>query len=188
MSLSLRVFILTGALAVSLVAAPASAQVTSSMQQIALGAIKGQSVTLGAPSPSSQGLNLVDGAITEWAVPFSLTVSWDVTNSPTTTVKLVGYFPTPSQALVYTTSYIPSSSIEASIDNGVTWTPVTSNAVGGIGSAGGSVVLYTSAPTDGANKTGSATVTFKLRLNLTAGPATIAGIYAGTFYLMAIAN
>lgn len=188
MSPSLRVLILTGSVAASLVAAPASAQVSSSMQQIALGAIKGQTVTLGAPSPTSQGLNLVDGAITEWAVPFSLTVSWDVTNSPTTTVKLVGYFPTPSQALVYTTAYIPSSAIEASIDNGVTWSPVTSNAVGGVGSAGGSVVLYTSAPTDGGNKTGSASVTFKLRLNLTAGPTTVAGIYAGTFYLMAIAN
>jgi hypothetical protein len=188
MSLSIRALTLTCCCAVSLVAAPVAAQVSSSLQQIALGAIKGQTVTLGAPSPTSQGLNLVDGAITEWAVPFTLTVSWDVTNSLTTTVKLVGYFPTPSQALGYLTSFIPSSSIEASIDNGVTWTPVTSNAVGGIGSAGGSVVLFTSAPTDGANKTGSAAVTFKLRLNLTAGPATVAGIYAGTFYLMAIAN
>lgn len=188
MSISLRALVLICSSAAALVAAPVSAQVSSSMQQIALGAIKGQSVTLGAPSPTSQGLNLVDGAITEWTIPFTLTVSWDVTNSPTTTVKLVGYFPTPSQALAYTTSYIPSSSIEASIDNGVTWSPVTSNAVGGIGSAGGSVILYTSAPTDGTNKTGSANVTFKLRLNLTAGPATVSGIYSGTFYLMAIAN
>lgn len=188
MSLSIRALALTSCCAVSLVAAPASAQVSSSLQQVALGAVKGQTVTLGAPSPTSQGLNLVDGAITEWASPFTLTVAWDVTNSPTTTVKLVGYFPTPSQALTFGTSYIPSSSIEASVDNGLTWTPVTSNAVGGIGSAGGSVVLYTSAPTDGANKTGSAAVTFKVRLNLTAGPATLAGIYAGTFYLMAIAN
>jgi hypothetical protein len=90
--------------------------------------------------------------------------------------------------LVYDASYIPSSSIEASVDDGVTWAPVTGSAVGGIGSAGGSIVLYTSAPTEGGNKTGSASVTFKLRLNLTSGPATVAGIYAGTFYLMAIAN
>jgi hypothetical protein len=162
--------------------------VSSSLQQVALGAIKGQSVTLSAPTPTSQGLNLVDGAITEWPQPFTLTVGWDVTNSEATTVKLVGYFPTPAQALSYTTSYIPSSSIEASVDGGVTWAPVTGSAVGGIGSAGGSIVLYTSAPTSGGNKTGSASVTFKLRLNLTNGPATVAGIYAGTFYLMAIAN
>jgi len=169
-------------------AVPVSAQVSSSLQQVALGAIKGQSVTLGAPSPSSQGLNLVDGQIIEWPSPVTLTLSWDVTNSASTTVKLIGYFPTPSQALAYTTSYIPSSAIEASSDNGLNWSPVTSNAVGGIGSAGGSVLLHTSAPTEGANKTGSATVTFKLRLNLTNGPATVAGIYSGTFYLMAIAN
>lgn len=178
-----------GLLAVAyLIAAPVSAQVSSSLQQVALGAIKGQSVTLGAPTPSSQGLNLVDGQIIEWPSPITLTVGWDVTNSATTTVKLVGYFPTPAQALAFGTSYIPSSSIEASSDNGATWTPVTSSAVGGIGSSGGSVVLYTSAPTEGANKVGSVAVTFKLRLNLTAGPATLAGIYSGTFYLMAIAN
>lgn len=170
-------------------AVPVSAQVSSSLQQVTLGAVKGQSVTLGTPSPSTQSLSIVDGAITEWASPITLTVSWDVTNSPTTTVKLVGYFTAPSQALSFNgTSFIPSSSIEASIDNGANWLPVTSAAVGGVGTAGGSVVLYTSAPTDGVNKAGSATVTFRIRLNLTSGPTTVAGIYSGTFNLMAIAN
>lgn len=167
---------------------PTAAQVSSSIQQISLGAVKGQSVTLGAPTPTSQSLNLVDGAITEWAQPFTIRVAWDVTNSPTTTVKLVGYFPTPAQALAFTTSSIPSSSIEASLDNGVTWAPVTSGAVGGVGSAGGSIVLYTSPVTSGDDKVGFSNVSFKLRLNLQSGPATVAGVYAGTFYLMAIAN
>lgn len=168
--------------------APVSAQVSSSLQQVTLGAVKGQTVTLTAPSPSSQSLSLVDGQIVEWPSPITLTVGWDVTNSPTTTVKLVGYFPTPSQALAFGTSYIPSSSIEASMDNGANWVPVTSGAVGGVGSTGGSVVLYTSAPTDGANKQGTQAVTFRLRLNLTGGPTTVAGVYSGTFNLMAIAN
>jgi hypothetical protein len=158
------------------------------MQQIALGAIKGQSVTLGAPTPSSQGTNIVDGGIAPYSAPFTLTVAWDVANSATTTVKLVGYFPTPAQALAFETNYIPSSALEASLDGGSTWVPFTGNAVGGVGSAGGSLVLYTSPVTGGNNKRGSAAVTFQLRLNLTSGPATVAGIYSGTLYLMAIAN
>lgn len=172
-----------------LVAMQASAQVSSSLQQVTLGAVKGQTVTLGTPSPSSQSLSIVDGQITEWASPITLTVSWDVTNSATTTVKLVGYFTTPSQALSFNgSSVIPSSSIEASIDNGANWLPVTSSAVGGVGTAGGSILLYTSAPTEGGNRVGSATVTFRMRLNLTAGPTTVSGVYSGTFNLMAIAN
>ena len=188
MSLSRHARVLVGVGVALLAAAPASAQVMSSLQSVTLNAQKGQSVTLGTPSPSTQGLNIVDGSITNWASPISITISWDVTSSPTTTVKLVGYFATPAQALAFETSYIPSSSIEASIDGGVTWAPVTSNAVGGVGTAGGSIQLYQSAPTSGANKTGSAVVTFQMRLNLTSGPATVAGIYAGTFNLMAIAN
>jgi len=169
-------------------AAPLAAQVSSSLQQVTLNAQKGQSVTLGAPSPGLQSLNLVDGAITEWGSPISITVSWDVTNSDVTTVKLVGYFATPAAALTFNSSQIPTTSIEVSLDAGVTWTPVTSNAVGGIGTAGGSLLLYQSAPTAGDNKTGTHVVTFRMRLNLTSGPSTVAGIYSGTFNLMAIAN
>lgn len=166
----------------------AQAQISSSLQQVALGAIKGQSVTLSVPSPASQGTSIVDGGTSEYAQTITTTVGWDVANSGTTTVKLVGYFQNPAQALAFDTWYIPSSSLEASTDNGATWQAFTGNAVGGIGSTGGSLVLYTSAPTSGDNKTNSAVVSFKLRLNLTAGPETTAGIYAGTLYLMAIAN
>ncbi|MGA1310095.1 MAG: hypothetical protein ACO31W_08860 [Gemmatimonadaceae bacterium] len=167
---------------------PASAQVSSTLQTVTLGAVKGQTVTLTVPSPGSQSLTLVDGAITEWPSPITLTVSWDVTNSPTTTVKLVGYFATPAQAMTYNGSYISSALIEAQPDGSTEWLPVTSNAVGGVGTAGGSVVLYTSPVTDGGNKAGSHSVSFRLRLNLTSNPTTVAGTYSGTFNLMAIAN
>lgn len=183
-----RVRAITLVAALTVLPSMAGAQVSSSLQQVALGAIKGQSVTLGAPSPSSQGTNIVDAGISEYPQAVTLTVAWDVTSSSSTTVKLVGYFPSPTQALAFGTSYIPSSAIEASTDGGTTWLPFTSSAVGGIGSAGGSLTLYTSAPTQGSNSNSSASVSFKLRLNLTAGPATLAGIYSGTLYLMAIAN
>lgn len=51
---------------------------------------------------------------------------------------------------------------------------------GGVGTAGGSVVLYTSPVTEGGNKTGSHVVSFRLRLNLTSNPTTVAGTYSGT--------
>jgi hypothetical protein len=53
---------------------PASAQVSSTLQTVTLGAVKGQTVTLTVPSPGSQSLTLVDGAITEWPSPITLTV------------------------------------------------------------------------------------------------------------------
>lgn len=183
-----RVWPLAAFVASLAMSVPAFAQVSSSLQAVTLNAQKGQSVTLGAPSPSLQSLNIVDGAITNWGSPVSITLSWDVTNSATTRVKLVGYFSTPTQALSFETSHIPAEAIEASTDDGATWSPVTSAAVGGVGSAGGSVLLYTSAPTEGGNKSGTATISFRLRLNLTSGPATVAGVYTGTLNLMAIAN
>jgi len=187
-SLFLRALVLTCSSALALVAAPVAAQVSSSLQTVTLGAVKGQSVTLTAPNPGTQSLTLVDGAITNLPTPITLTVAWDVTNSPATTVKLVGYFANPAQALSFGGSSISSVQIEAQPNGSTDWTPVTSNAVGGAGTSGGSVVLYTSAPTDGTNKVGSYTVSFRLRLNLTGGPTTVAGTYSGTFNLMAIAN
>lgn len=164
----------------------ASAQVASSLQSINLNAVKGQSVTLGAPSPGTQSLTIVDHEINQYSAPFSMTVSWDVNNSTSTTVRLVGYFSTPAQALANGSSYIASSRIETSIDGGSTWTPATASAVGGVGTTGGSVVLYTSPVTQGSNKRGTQSVTFLIRINLVDADNTAAGIYSGTLNLMAI--
>ena len=166
----------------------APAQVTSSLRTITLTADKPEQVTLSAPSPSSQSVSLSDGAATMFANPFTTTVAWDVSQSTATTVKLVAYFTTPGQALVNGSSIIPADLIEISLDNGSTWHPVTSNAVAGVGSAGGSYVLYTSPVTQGSNKRASATVTFHVRINLTSNPSTAAGTYSGALNLIAICN
>src|SRR5579871_3178992 len=82
------------------VTSSAGAQVASSLQSINLNAVKGQTVTLSAPNPGLQSLTIVDDALNEYSVPFTITVTWDVDNSASTTVKLVAYFATPAQALV----------------------------------------------------------------------------------------
>lgn len=164
------------------------AQVTSSLQTISLGAVKGEFITLGAPSPSSQSVSLVDAAVNQYTTPFSTSVSWDVTASASTTVKLVAYFANPAQALANGTDYIPSSKVEVSTDAGATWTPISGGAVGGVGTALGSVVLYTSPVTTGAGRAGTQSVTFLVRINLLPGPTTIAGSYAGTLNLMSACN
>lgn len=168
-------------------ASASGAQVTSSLQSISLGAVKGGYVTLGAPSPASQSVNLLDNAVNQYTTPFTITTSWDVTASGSTTVKLVGYFATPSQALANGTDYIPSSKVEVSIDNGATWHAVTDAAVGSVGTATGSFVLYTSPVTTGGNRTGSQAVTFQVRINLL-GSSAVSGPYTGTLNLMSICN
>ena len=176
------------ALATLGIAAGAQAQVSSNIQGVTLTASKGQLVTLGTPSPTTQAVAMVDNAINAYSAPFSITVAWDVNNSTTTTVKLVGYFATPAQALANGTDYIPSSRIETSVDGGTTWVPVNGAAVGGVGTTGGSVVLFTSPVTQGGNRSGSQVVTFLARINLVGAPAAASGTYSGTLVLMAICN
>jgi hypothetical protein len=169
-------------------AAPVRAQVTSSLQNITLTATKGESVTLGSPTPSTQTLSIVDGTINAYPVPFSITLGWDVKNSTTTVVSLVGYFATPAQAMANGIDYLAAGLVEASTDEGVTWKPITGGAVSGVGAAGGSVVLFTSPVTKGDAKKGTKAVSFNMRINLTGAPSTAAGTYTGTMNLMAISK
>jgi hypothetical protein len=173
-----------------LVALPAiaGAQVSSGLQTISLTASKSQSVTISAPVPATQTVTLVDGQANAYANPFSSTVGWDVSQSASTTVKLVVYFSAPSAALTNGSDVIPSSLIEVSTDNGATWHALTGSAVGGVGTAGGSYLLYTSPVTTGTNKKSTNVVTFLVRVNLTTNPGTSAGTYTGTLNLMAICS
>jgi hypothetical protein len=167
---------------------PLGAQVSSSLQSINLTAVKGESVTLGAPSPGTQSLTIVDGVINPYAAPFSINLAWDVKNSTSTVVTLVGYFTTPLNALENGADHIASSRVEVSIDGGTSWRAVTGTAVNGIGATGGSVTLFTSPVTQGEDKQGSQAVVFSVRLNLTGAPSTAAGTYSGTLNLMAISK
>ncbi len=165
-----------------------SAQVSSSVQSISLTAAKGETVTLGAPTPNVQALTLVDSTLNQYATPFSITVSWDVRNSTSTVVSLVGYFPVPAQALTNGADNLASSRIEVSTNGGTLWQPVTASALSGVGTVGGSIVLFTSPVTQGEAKRGSKVVSFLVRINLLNAPATSAGTYTGTLNLIAISK
>jgi hypothetical protein len=182
--------IATGALTSALLlgAGRLEAQVSSSLQSISLTAAKGETVSLGAPTPTSQTLTLVDGALNPYPSPFSITVGWNVKSSTSTIVSLVAYFMLPNQALVNGTDNIASGLIEVSTDGGATWKPMTSSAVAGVGVSGGSVVLFASPVTQGSASKGSKTVSFLVRLNLLSAPVTSAGTYTGTMNLMAISR
>lgn len=164
------------------------AQVSSSLQAVTLSASKGELVTLSAPTPGSQSITLTDGQATPFGSAITTTVAWDVTNSSSTSVKLVAYFDDPTQAFVNGSSYLTAGLVEISIDNGSTWHAVTDGAVGTVGTALGSFVLYTSPATTGSNKSGNHQVSFQIRINLTSNPTTSAGIYTATLKLMAICN
>jgi hypothetical protein len=169
-------------------ASTVQAQVSSSLQSISLTASKGESVTLGAPTPTTQSLTIVDNALNPYPQPFSVTVGWDVRNSTSTVVSLVAYFLLPNQALVNGTDNITAALVEVSTDVGATWKPMTSTAVAGVGVSGGSVVLFASPVTQGEAKRGTKVVSFMVRLNLVGAPATSAGTYTGTMNMMAISK
>jgi hypothetical protein len=165
----------------------ALAQVTSPVRIISLMASKQPSIALGLPTPSAQTVDLVDGAVNAFPTPFNIPLSWDLANAATTRVYLVAYFASPAQAFANGTDYLTSSRIEVSTDNGTTWQPFTGSAVGGVGSSGGSRLLYTSPVTQGEDRQGHTIVTFLIRINLVGQSPVAAGVYTATLNLISVA-
>jgi hypothetical protein len=67
----------------------------------------------------------------------------------------------------------------------VAFTAITQNAVGGVGTAGGSLRLFAQNIT-GANKKTSRTDNLNLQINLTGFPTLAPGLYSGTLNLKAV--
>jgi hypothetical protein len=166
---------------------------------VALGAreLSGQAriISLTATSPSDLGLVITSGAIqtiaavTDNAVnnfpsPVVVQTTWSVRPGQTNTVNLIAYFLIPAQALVGATTQIPSSRVLARMTTGLptTFTPVTQNGVGAVGTAGGSLQLYSVAIT-GSNKDSGRTDNLDLQLDLVGFPTLPAGAYTGVLNL-----
>jgi hypothetical protein len=66
-----------------------------------------------------------------------------------------------------------------------TYTAMTQNGIGGVGSAGGSLQLFSVSIT-GANKNASRSDNLDLQLNLVGAPALAAGSYAGVLNIRAV--
>jgi hypothetical protein len=116
-----------------------------------------------------------------------ISTGWNVNPGQTNTVNLVAYFSIPAQAMTGGAVQIPSSRIQGRMTTGlpVAFTPITQNAIGGVGTAGGSLALF-SVAIGGANKNASRTDNLDLRLNLVGFPTLPAGTYAGVLNIRAV--
>jgi hypothetical protein len=105
----------------------------------------------------------------------------------TNTVNLVAYFSLPAQALVGGSTQIPSTRLLGRMTTGIptTYTAITQNGIGGVGSAGGSLGLF-AVNIGGGNKNASRTDNLDLQLNLVGFPALAAGSYTGVLNIRAV--
>jgi hypothetical protein len=154
---------------------------TSNVATVALTATKAATLTV-SPSASTATLaSITDNSTANNFTAVSLTTAWNLTAG--SSVRLIGWFATPTQALANGTDLIPSSKVEGRV-GAAAYAPFTSGAVGGVGVAGGSLQLFNQAVGAG-SYFGSRTDQLDLRLNLT-GTTTLAGDYTGTLNLQAV--
>jgi hypothetical protein len=130
---------------------------------------------------------VVDNSINSFPSPIVIQTNWNVNPGQTNTVNLIAYFSVPAQAMVGGSIQIPSSRIQGRVSTGLptVFTPLTQNAVGGVGSAGGSLRLFT-LNISGANKNSSRSDNLDLQLDLVGFPTLPAGSYTGVLNLRAI--
>lgn len=161
----------------------ASAQVglTSNVATVALTATKAATLTVSPNASTATLASITDNSTANNFTAVSLTTAWNLTAG--SSVRLVGWFATPAQALVNGTDLIPSSKVEGRV-GAAAYAPFSSAAVGGVGVAGGSLQLFSQAVGSG-SYFGSRTDQLDLRLNLT-GTTTMAGDYTGTLNLQAV--
>jgi hypothetical protein len=176
--------------AVALGAGEAGAQAGtgSPARIIALAATKTSQLSVVVGSGTVQTIaSLTDNAVNNFPAPVVITTSWDVNPGQTNTVNLMAYFTTPAQALVGPATQIPASRVLGRMTTGlpVAFTAITQNAVGGVGTAGGSLRLFAQNIT-GANKKTSRTDNLNLQINLTGFPTLAPGLYSGTLNLKAV--
>lgn len=137
--------------------------------------------------------NLTPNAINAFPTPVQIRTEWDLPFFFGGTMSLIAYFSTPTQALTTGSASIPSSRVEARTSgsnptNLATFTPITGNAVGGFGTAGGTVILWNWNAICGLGifcRQGDRTDQLDLRLNLVGFPLP-AGNYAGVLNIRAV--
>jgi len=175
---------LLGAAALLLIGAGnASAQVglTSNVATAALTATKAATLSITPAASTATLASITDGSNVNNFTPVSLTTAWNLTAG--SSVRLVGWFGTPAQALANGSDFIPSSRVEGRV-GATAYAPFTGAAVGGVGVAGGSLQLFSQTVAAGSFY-GTRTDQLDLRLDLT-GATTLAGAYTGTLNLQAI--
>jgi hypothetical protein len=154
---------------------------TSNLATVALTATKNATLTVSPNASTATLASITDNSNVNNFTPVSLTTAWNLTTG--SSVRLIGWFATPAQALVNGTDFIPSSKVEGRV-GATAYAPFSAAAVGGVGIAGGSLQLFSQGVGAG-SFFGTRTDQLDLRLNLT-GTTTMAGDYLGTLNLQAI--
>lgn len=170
----------------------AAAQITSSPSGNAnLNAVVSSSLSVSVTGGSNVGFTLTNGSPNPGDTPATIQASWNLNPGAVGTVRVVGFFDVPSQALTDGTNDIASSLVEGRVTSATgcstsasSFTPFTQS-VAGIGTAGGSLELCSQAIT-GANKNATADLTLELQINLT-GQTLTPGNYSGTLRIQALA-
>ena len=164
-------------------ASKAQAQVgtTSNTATVALTATKAATLTVSPAASVATLASITDGSNANVFTPVSITTAWNLTAG--SSVRLIGWFGTPAQALANGSNFIPSSRVEGRV-NATAYAPFTGAAVGTVGVAGGSLQLFSQAVAAG-SFFGTRTDQLDLRLDLT-GVTTLAGDYTGTLNLQAV--
>jgi hypothetical protein len=175
---------LAGATALLVVgASSAEAQVglMSNAPTVTLTATKAATLTVTPDVASATLGSITDNSTANNFSAVNVTTAWNLTAG--SSVRLIGWFAAPAQALANGTNFIPSSKVEGRV-GAAAYAAFTSNAVGGVGVAGGSLQLFNQAVAAG-SYLGSRSDQLDLRLNLT-GTTTVAGDYTGTLNLQAV--
>ncbi len=175
-------------LALSVLLTVGASSLLAQSQVISLAAAAPSTLTVAVQSGSVQSIAAVtDNAINNFPSPVVILTDWNVNPGQSNTVHLVAYFSVPAQAMVGGSVQIPSSRIMGRVTTGlpISYTPITQNAVGGIGAAGGSLELL-SIVIGGANKKDSRTDNLDLQLDLVGFPTLPAGAYTGVLNIQAV--
>lgn len=160
--------------------ARAQVGLTSNVATVALTATKAATLSVTPAASVATLASITDGSNANVFTPVSLTTAWNL--SAGSSVRLVGWFGTPAQALANGTDFIPSSKVEGRV-NATAYAPFTGAPVGAVGVAGGSLQLFNQSVAGALF--GTRTDQLDLRLDLT-GTTTMAGDYTGTLNLQAI--
>lgn len=175
-------------LALSVVLTLRARELPAQARIISLAATAPSALSVAVTSGAVQTIaGLADNAVNNFPSPVVIQTTWDVKPGQTNTVQLVAYFTVPAQALVGGTTQIPSSRILGRMTTGlpVAFTAITQNGVGAVGTAGGSLRLF-SVNISGANKNSARTDNLDLQLNLVGLPPLPAGSYTGVLNLRAV--
>ena len=154
---------------------------TSNGATVALTATKNPTLTVSPNASTATLASITDNSTANNFTPVGLTTAWNLTAG--SSVRLIGWFAAPAQALVNGADFIPSSKVEGRV-GAAAYAPFSAGVVGGVGVAGGSLQLFSQAVAAG-SYFGSRTDQLDLRLNLT-GTTTMAGDYTGTLNLKAV--